>query len=52
MKLRKRVKDAIVGIVLIIALGFLIKINNDMQQDFIDTCEGLGYSYNYCISHS
>ena len=52
MKLRKWVKDTIVGIVLIIALGFLIKINNDMQQDFIDTCEDLGYSYNYCVSHS
>lgn len=51
-KLKKWVKYSLAGAMVIIVLVGLLKINEKMEQDFINNCESLGYSNNYCIAHS
>lgn len=52
LRLRKWVKKTITGISASLVLVLLILINNHLEDDFVKTCEDLGYSHNYCVTHS
>ncbi len=51
-KLKKWVKYSLTGVMMIITLVGLLKINGKMEQDFVNNCENQGYSHNYCVAHS
>lgn len=50
--LKKWIRYSLIGIMLIMVLIGLFKINSKMKQDFVSNCENLGYSHNYCVAHS
>lgn len=51
-KLKSWVKDTLAIVTVIVVFIGIMKVNNNMTEDFITDCEKLGYSHNYCVSHS
>ncbi len=51
-RLKTWVKYSLLAITVIPLITFLISINGKMEQDFVNNCEGQGYSHNYCVAHS
>ncbi len=50
--LKPWVRYFLLAIVIIPTMLLLINVNGKMEQDFVDNCENLGYSHNYCVAHS
>lgn len=43
-------KGIIIGIIVLVFIG-LIKIANDMDEEYMEGCQENGYSYTYCLRH-
>lgn len=51
LKLRKEVKELLLGIVVILVIGFLWKIGTDYTNQQVENCVNAGHSEYYCESH-
>lgn len=50
--LKKWVKVTLSGLVSLVILATFIQLNGNLENDFVNNCEQMGYSTNYCIAHS
>ena len=51
VKLRKRIKTfLIITLFILIGIAIILQLKK-LDDDFMESCQNAGYSYNYCLAH-